>query len=288
MAAYRLLDARDQAPLEPAPFHEWTSPGGEVWTQFFRAGAGYLLRFPGLADFEIEGAALAVACRPAPEVDAGTCEHLYLNQVLPLLQSRQGKLVFHASAVEVEGCALAFLAASGGGKSTLAASFATSGYRFLTDDGLVVDDRPEGPCAVPGHASIRLWDDSQRALGVAAGTAAAMRVPYTDKARFASGGRIAHSGRALRLRRAYLLGDGSAREVRLAPMRAPEAMMAWVMHSFLLDPAERPALAAHFERVAALANRVACYRLDYPRRFDALAGVRQAIVEHLRQEETSA
>lgn len=284
MAAYRLLDARGQAPLEPAPFHEWTSPGGEVWTQFFRSDDGYLLRFPGLADFEIEGAALAVACRPAPDVDADTCEHLYLNQVLPLLQSRQGKLVFHASAVEVAGSAFAFLAASGGGKSTLAASFASSGHSFLTDDGLVVDDRPEGPVAMPGHASIRLWDDSQRALGVAAGAAAATRVRYTDKARFASGGRIVHAGRALPLRRAYVLGDGDAPQLRFAPMRAPEAMMAWVMHSFLLDPAERPALAAHFERVAALANRVDCFRLDYPRRFDALAGVRQAIVDHLQEE----
>jgi len=270
-----------------APYHEWVFPDGERWTQFFRVQAGYLLRFPGLADFEITGDTLAVACRPAPGVTPDTCEHLFLNQVLPLVWSKQGKLVFHASAVEVAGVAAAFLAESGGGKSTLAASFATGGYRFLADDGLVVEPGDDGFSAQPSHPSIRLWEDSRRAL-VGATAATAPPVQYTDKARFLAGTGIAFCERPRPLRRAYFLGNGSAAAVSFQRMSASEAMMEWVKHSFLLDPKEPALLAAHFGHVAGLANRVGCYRLDYPRRFEALPRVRQAIVEHLQEEGVAA
>jgi len=287
MADFRLLDARAQEAMPPAPYHEWVFPDGERWTQFFRTDAGYVLRFPELADFEISGVALAVTCRPAPDVTADTCEHLYLNQVLPLVLSKQGKLVFHASAVEVAGAAAAFLAESGRGKSTLAASFATAGYRFLTDDGLVVEAGGNGFSALPSHPSIRLWEDSQRAL-VAATTATTPPVQYTDKVRFLAGNGIAFCQEPRPLKRAYFLGDGHARVVTFERIRAPEALMAWVKNSFLLDPKQPSLLASHFAKVAELANQVSCYRLDYPRRFEELPRVRQAIVEHLQEEGVAA
>ena len=64
--------------------------------------------------------------------------------------------------------------------------------------------------------------------------------------------------------------------------------MEWVRNSFLLDPKEPALLASHFGKVAQLANRVSCYRLDYPRRFAELPGVRQAIVQHLQEEGVAA
>jgi hypothetical protein len=287
MADFRLLDARTQEAMQPAPYHEWVFPDGERWAQFFRTDAGYLLRFPELADFGISGVALSVTCYPAPEVTAGTCEHIYLNQVLPLVLSKQGKLVFHASAVEVAGVAAAFLAESGRGKSTLAASFATGGYRFLTDDGLVVEAGVGGFLALPSHPSIRLCEDSQRAL-VAATAATAPPVQYTDKVRFLAGEGITFCPQPRPLKRAYFLGDGQAAAVTFERMSAPEAMMEWVKNSFLLDPKEPSLLASHFGKVAELANRIRCYRLDFPRRFEELPRLRQAIVEHLEEEGVAA
>jgi hypothetical protein len=131
-------------------------PDGALWAQFYRADTGYLLRFPGLADFASTG--LEVTAWPAPGISGQTVEHLYLNQVLPLALSMQGKLVFHASAVEIGDGAIAFMGESGKGKSTLAASFATSGYRFLTDDGLIVEagnDEPRSPTPRSGCAGQR-------------------------------------------------------------------------------------------------------------------------------------
>jgi hypothetical protein len=287
VADFTLAEPRAQEAVQRAPYREWVFPDGEKWTQFFRTDAGYLLRFPELADFEISGVALAVTCRPAPDVTAETCEHLYLNQVLPLVLSKQGKLVFHASAVEVGGVATAFLAESGRGKSTLAASFATGGYRFLTDDGLVVEAGDSVFLALPSHPSIRLWQDSQRAL-VAVTAAIAPPVQYTDKARFLAGKGIAFCREPRPLKRAYFLGDGQSAAVTVERMSAPQAMMEWVKNSFLLDPKEPSLLASHFGKVAELANRIRCYRLNYPRRFEELPRVRQAIVEHLQEEGVAA
>ena len=273
--------ARPQAPL-PAPFHAWDLPDGSPWTEFHRENGGYRLRFPALADFVVSDDATRVRCEPAPETSDPVVQHLYLNQVLPLALSKQGKLVFHASAVEIDGGAVAFAGVSGRGKSTLAASFAIEGYRFLTDDGLVVEPAARGHVALPSHPSIRLWQDSEEAL-IAPGTPAAPPLSYTSKSRFLAGDRLAFCGEARPLRRVYFLGDGSAEAVALRRLSGSEAMIEWVRHSFLLDVEEKPRLASHFDQVAALANEPIHYALDYPRRYGELARVRAAIVAHARE-----
>ena len=286
-AGYRLEPAQPQAPLPGAPFHEWRFPDGTLWTQFYRRDGGYLLRFPELADFAVSADAADVACRPAPAVSAATAEHLYLNQVLPLVQSKRGQLVFHASAVELAGGAAAFVAESGRGKSTLAAGFASSGLRFLTDDGLVVEEQPDGGFRIlPSHPSIRLWEDSEAAL-LPPGAPAAPALEYTAKSRFLAGAGFAFCDAPRPLRRVYFLGEGNDADIVFQRLGAAEALVEWVKHSFLLDIEEQALLAAHFDQLARLANRPIHYRLDYPRRYEELARVRQAIIEHAAQGETA-
>ncbi len=256
-------------------------PDGALWTEFHRADGGYLLRFPDLADFQVSADALHVTGFPAPEVSDATMQHLYLNQVLPLVLSKLGKLVFHASAVEVGEGAVAFVAESGRGKSTLAASFAVNGFRFLTDDGLVVEPSVRGFEALPSHPSIRLWADSEAAL-VPPTARRAPPVHYTAKARFLADEDLVFCKQPRPLRRVYFLGDGSAATLEFRRLSGAEALVEWVRHSFLLDIEEKPRLASHFDQVAALANQPIHYRLDYPRRFEDLACVREAILEHAR------
>jgi hypothetical protein len=269
--------------LERPPFHELTSPDGTVWTQFYRTDSSYLLRFPALADFELSADGRSVRCWPTPGTSEHTIQHLYLNQVLPLALGKQGHLVFHASAVEIGGAAVAFMGASGKGKSTLAASFATSGYRFLTDDGLMVEICGSGYQVMPSHPSIRLWQDSEAAL-IAPDTPTAPPLEFTSKSRFLAGETIPFCDAPRPLRRVYFLGDGSAPAVTFQRMKPAEALIELVKHSFLLDIEERDMLAAHFEELSGLASLPIYYRLDYPRRYEDLAAVRQAIVQHTSAE----
>jgi hypothetical protein len=278
-----LAPPRAQSALEGEPFHTWTFTDGTPWTEFHRLNGGYLLRFPDLADFQIPADGRSVACIPVPGVSEATVQHLYLNQVLPLMLSKQGQRVFHASAVEVGAGAIVFAAESGRGKSTLAASFAVNGFRFLTDDSLVLEPAGGGYAVLPSHPSIRLWADSEAAL-IQPGTETAPAVAYTAKARFLAGDQVRFCDEPRPLRRAYFLGDSSAEAVTFARLRPAEALVEWVKHSFLLDIEERPRLASHFDQVARLADLPIHYRLDYPRRYAALAQVRAAILEHVREE----
>jgi len=221
----------------------------------------------------------------APGIDLATVQHLYINQVLPLAMSRQGRLVFHASAVEVDGGCVAFVGRSGLGKSTLAASFAATGGRFLTDDGLLLAWRAGELVAVPSHPSIRLWEDSQTAL-VGQGEALAPAVSYTTKARVLASPTLAFCDELRPLRAMFYLGDpsgappGSA-AIQAGKLKPSAALLELVRHSFLLDVDEKRMLAAHFDEVSRIANMPLHFRLEYPRDYARLPEVRGTILHHL-------
>jgi hypothetical protein len=219
-------------------------------------------------------------------VSSSTVEHLYLNQVMPLALSRQGKLVLHGSAVDIGGQGVAFLGESGRGKSTLAASFASEGTRFLTDDGLLLSWLGDRCMILPSHPSIRLWEDSQDAL-IGQCMAIAPAVSFTSKARFLAGSGIAFCDEARPLRRVFFLGEGNALVPTIEPLRPAEALIELVKHSFLLDIEARDMLARHFDDLSQLAALPVYFRLDYPRRYNALAVVREVIIRHTLEQNES-
>ena len=279
MIDYRLVPARLRDPIDALPFHEWVFPDGTKWAQFYRVDQNYLVSFPGLGDFDVSADGRAVRAWPAPGISEDTMQHLYLNQVMPLALSKQGRIVFHASAVEAGNGAVAFLGESGRGKSTLAGSFASGGQRFLTDDALLLDPMEGGYLVQPSHPSIRLWDDSQEAL-LTADAELAPPVQYTPKARILSGDSLPFCDAARRLQRVYFLGDGSAEELTIQRMRPSEAMIGLVKNSFLLDIEAQEMLSSHFDLLAEMVALPIYYHLDYPRAFAALPEIRQGILEH--------
>lgn len=270
---------RAQEPLLEAPFQQWDTPGGAPWMRAWRTVTGYLLRFDDLADFEVSRDGSRVYCWPCPSSDAEAVEHIMLNQVQPLALSRQGRLVLHGSAVEVEGGCVAFLGESGIGKSTLAASFAASGHPFLTDDGLLLDWSEGVLHAWPGHPSIRLWDDSEVAL-LAGRTERAPSARRTPKMRMLASPRLPHGIASRPVRALYLLGKEDSNAVAIHPVAGGQAVMELIRHSFVLDVDQKMLLARHFEAISRMADFGLIYHLDYPCRYDALPDVRAAILSH--------
>lgn len=281
---FHVGEIRIQTPLTSTFFHQWTLPNGAPWVQFHRAEEGYLLRFPEWADFSVSPDGQNVRGFPAPQVTAETTHHLYLNQVLPLALAKQGQFVLHASAIEIDTCSIAFMGESGLGKSTLAASFATSGFRFLTDDGLLLERCDGGYQVIPSHPSIRLWDDSQQAL-ITPDVPTAPPVQFTSKSRFLAGEDIKFCNQPRPLRRIYFLGPGSSPHLIFERVKPAEALIELVKHSFLLDIEERDMLATQFDEFSNLVKQPICYRLDYPRRYEDLTLIRQAIVNHTINED---
>jgi len=272
--------AQGQSPLSLEPFRVVVFPDGAPGTLFYRTPSGYLLRFSDLADFEIslkDGP--MVGCTPAPGAASEAIEHIYLNQVVPMALSSLGALVFHASAVEIAGEVVAFIGESGRGKSTLAAAFARDGHRFLTDDALVVEAREQAFLVRPTHPFIRLCHDSAGAvMGLeSTGYAGPRPVPKT---RIYAGRLISFCQEPQVLRAAYFLGDGAAENIRFRRLGAAETLIGWLKHAFVLDIEDRDLVRDCFSRSGALANGMTCFELDFPRRYDHIDRVLEAVAQH--------
>lgn len=280
MILFKAMPARAQAALNATPFNRYEFDDGTVWTEFYRSGDGYLLRFPDLADFEVSADGTEVVAHPAEGTDEITVEHLYINQLVPLALSRQGRPAFHASAVTVPGGAVAFLGKTGMGKSTLAASFALQDAEFLTDDALLIEETTDGCLALPSHASVRLWEDSVEAL-VGDDIPKAHAISYTDKARLLAGDALAYSADPQPLLAAFVLEREDVAAVDIRTLTGLDRYMAWVGNSFLLDIEDHDLLARHFEWTHRISGSVPTFALDYPRDYGILPNVRDAVRRHI-------
>ena len=104
--------------------------------------------------FRLSGDGALIECAPC-SIEPWRWQRYLTGQVLPFASLLRGFEVFHASAVEHQGGAVAFIGDSGAGKSTLAFNLGPS-CALVTDDVLAVD--AEGPVvqAHPGFASLKL------------------------------------------------------------------------------------------------------------------------------------
>jgi hypothetical protein len=273
---------REQAPVAEPDFARWRSEDGEVVATFHRVPAGYLVRFIDRADFVIDTERQTVTCRAVPESSALAVDDLYLNQLAPMLAGHAGELVIHASANAIEGVAAAFVAPTGRGKSTLAAGMARAGFPFLTDDGLLLRPTGGGYLAHPNRPSFRLWADSGRAL---LSPDRHGELEEDTKTRVSGRAALPFQDQPVPLRVLYFLGPGEAAAVSFNRMAVRDALAELVNHSFFLDAEDRARMARHFETVAALAETIPAFALDYPRDYDALPGVVDAIRGHLAETE---
>lgn len=95
-----------------------------------------------------------------PSADADRIRVTFIGTTQSMLWYQRGYLPLHASALLVDGRAIAIGAHSHGGKSVLAAALTTRGYPLIADDMMVVDWSPEVPVVLPGYQKLRLWKDA--------------------------------------------------------------------------------------------------------------------------------
>jgi hypothetical protein len=97
-------------------------------------------------------------------VSEASDEHLRLpliGVVLSAVLYQRGFRVLHASAVLVDGVAIAFVGRKGAGKSTMASMMFSNGYPVLTDDVLAIpESKGKKIFATAGTAQLKLWPDS--------------------------------------------------------------------------------------------------------------------------------
>ncbi len=245
------IDALERRPV----FSSWNTPSDRVWLTFADARDGYLLTFGDVCQFHVSTDAARVQVRPLATTAPATARHLLINQVLPLVLSRRGRLVLHASAISYRGSVVAFVGRSGSGKSTLAAACATAGASVVTDDCLVL--RPVGGewHAVPCDAGIRLWPQSLQLLDwpPASGTGLAH---FSHKRRIGAGHESLTFERAvLPLRQVYRMVWPIPESV-FGVLRGRAAVMALASELFRLDLRDAAETRWQFDQVSDLASAV--------------------------------
>ncbi len=211
----------------------------------------------GVGTFRVsEGREILV--EPAPDAEAAAGANLLLGPLLAIAMHQRGRLVLHASGVEMGGAVIGFAAETGQGKSTTAAAFIRAGYPLVADDLLAVMLDDDGGASVyPANPQMKLWPASIAALGGEHEDLPRVIGPR-DKRYYDVGGRM--SGGRMRLAALYTLEFGEADAIRhLTPA---EALMELVRNSYCITLVRQMGdEGRHFRQCADLAARVPARRL---------------------------
>ncbi len=256
-----------------------TPAGNEFWMTadevcFFREEVGAFLMRKGRE----------IVVDPAPGAEERLIRLFVWGSVLAVTLHLRGLLVLHASAVEMNGGAVAFLGGPGWGKSTTAAALHARGYRMVTDDVLAVDlDGGNSPTALPAFPQFKLWPEAAIALGYDLETLPLLHPEFDKRARRITNG---FSTTPLTIERIYVLDLGETREIE--PLRPQETMVELVRHSYWMRVFQMPLLGAkatshHFSQCASLANKVPISRLRRTRCLPELPDLAKLVEEDLAQ-----
>lgn len=189
---------------------------------------------------------------------------------LGLLLNRLGIVCLHGSVVLVGGRAIALLGDSGAGKSTAAAALVANGGTLISDD--IAALRPEGEkfTVAWGCANVRLDQATSARL---VGTDQPLpKVPWIEKVLWdVSGGTHEASGPAHRLNALYVLETAADTETTVVRTPIPSAQALLQLVECWYPQGFTPLLTqARFDTLREVAEKVPIYRLRYPRNWDIL------------------
>ena len=137
-------------------------PESDVWSVVAAPGEAHGWA-PGAGGFRVRGGK-EIVIDPMPDADDRAVRLAIVGPLFGVILSQRGRFVLHASAVSMNGQAVAFTGPSGRGKSTLVAALARAGYPLIADDMTVIDLDGPRPVVKPGFPRVKLWPDSAEAL----------------------------------------------------------------------------------------------------------------------------
>jgi hypothetical protein len=153
-----LIDGEDidnSSELPPGEVIAALETDGVRWYTATSTESGFIIRFRDCGEFAISADLTVVEVRRDPAGLVDMLPILAAGTVSAFLLTLRGATVLHASAVAVDGAALAFVGPSGRGKSTVAALMCVGGAELITDDVLTIDAGRPVRCA-GGASELRL------------------------------------------------------------------------------------------------------------------------------------
>ena len=180
---------------------------------------------PGIGRFLIQdGREILVS--PEPGIEADRLGMILIGPALCIILRQRGFLVLHASCVEINNLAVAFMGASGCGKSTMGAAFYTRGYRILTDDVMPIKITANSVTAFPSYPYFKLFPEALTSLGenpkkLSSVTEKSLKLSYTFASNFQE--------HPLKLQRIYVLDKGDKHKIKM--MKSQDIFVELVRHT---------------------------------------------------------
>ena len=228
---------------------------------FARCGDSVVGRIYHLVDFVFDASHRRVEYHKAPSAAPELVAILIAGTVTAYLLAEQGRLVLHASAVEVSGEALAFVGFSGQGKTTLATLLCAEGHPLVTDDLLPVDTGGDGITCIPAATELRVRDKSNPLVERFGPNVARRR---TVDERHAVAAPVTTVNR-LRLAAVVIpVPDRGSTEVRARRLPAGEAVVRLTAYQRIEGWTAAATLLAQFQQIAALVESVPVLEMRVP------------------------
>jgi hypothetical protein len=248
-----------------------TGPGEPERTIDSHPTAGHRLyaRHFGLARLSPSGD--VIQCSP-PDVEPWSWQRFLVGRILPWAAALRGLEPFHASAVSLDGRALAFVGPTGAGKTSLAVQLVARGAGFLTDDVLALDRRDGALRAHPGAAIASVRPAERETIPPATWTALGDELGHSGKTYV----ELAREHRPLPLGAVYFLRAGGGPPIER--IERPDARML-LASTFVFGVRTPERLANQLDVCAALARTVPMFWLEVHGERRA-ARVADAVIAH--------
>jgi hypothetical protein len=240
----------------------------------------FLLRLPGVATYYVHDGIEIVLERDPGGSDLDVRSYL-MGNLFAVLCHQRGLLPLHASAIAAPQGAVAFLGASGAGKSSLAAFLARRGHRILADDICLVDPAaPRDRRVLPVAPWLKLWNTTLDAMGESSHGLSRI---FTDDEKYRY--TLQQAELPTPLAELILLdraeGQTAASFERLAPVHALHAVLDLTYQSWLVRATGRTERL--FLRCGEALAGVRVTRMRRPWGFDAMDATLAALEAHLAE-----
>ena len=134
-------------------------PNGKYSSIVTREGEGFLCYIKSIGGVKVCNDSKIIVS-PEDGAEEKGFRFLVSGVAIGFLLHLRGLLTLHASAVAIQGRAVAFVGRTGMGKSTTAAALHSRGHSVVTDDLLVLDTAGESVQAYPGFPHLKLTPES--------------------------------------------------------------------------------------------------------------------------------
>ncbi|KAB8320251.1 hypothetical protein SD81_001080 [Tolypothrix campylonemoides VB511288] len=197
-----------------------------------------------------------VVIDPVLGVEEALLRTILLGPILSILLRQRGLLVLHASCVDINNKAVAFMGGSGWGKSTLAAAFHTKGYDILTDDVMPIEFVSDSPIVIPAYPQFKLFPEAVTSLGQ---DTEGLSPVFQNSPKLSYKFERGFQQTPLPLKRIYVLDKGNAHNI--TNLQPQEAFVELVRHTRAISLVTNPEfVTSHMGLCSELIKNVSFYR----------------------------